>query len=241
MCPLYYPSYFAYSLVILKGKYYCCYFKIRKLRCRGVSVIFLTPCNSSVREPRFFHVWICCTRKQVFFHLHSEMFQVSLPWAPASSSWQALMTDTSFGCSFILRYPESYCKQGFWLHCWTFLGKRPCIWSLLRTQVEFAVKPVMLSWYFKHKNLWLILYTWQQKYSTLSKEQPTLACQETRPLLGAVGLEDLIFGQGIPKKRKDGVMGGRLALNIRAVSSNIEGDAGLLCTFAKTSWACFLI
>lgn len=33
-----------------------------------------------------------------------------------------------------------------------------------------------------------------------SEEQPTLACQETETLLGAVWLEDLIVGQGIPNR-----------------------------------------
>lgn len=41
------------------------------------------------------------------------------------------------------------------------------------------------------------------------KEQPTMAYQEAKPVLGAVWLEDLIVGQRTPNKRWDGVVGGR--------------------------------
>lgn len=69
-----------------------------------------------------------------------------------------------------------------------------------------------------------------------SEEQPTLACQETETLLGAVWLEDLIVGQGIPNKKQDGVVGGGAWLwTPRAVDSNIEWPLGLLCKFAKNT------
>lgn len=77
-------------------------------------------------------------------------------------------------------------------------------------------------------------YTCLQDYSDLPKSS-LHQLPRTRAILGAVWPEDLIVGQGTPNKRQDGVMGAGLALDIRAMGSNMEWTSRLLCEVAKNS------
>lgn len=146
-----------------------------------------------------FWLWVCFTIKQVLSHPSSAVFHGSLHWA-SCFRLTTMVTDISpkrsFGHLPAFRDILSYWNRNLTPSHSTFHlpGRRVCFWPLLRTQVKFVFKPVILS---RIVQTWLLVVIHLPSKLLWFQEQPTPAAR-TYDYSGSIWPEDLIVGQETP-------------------------------------------